>query len=133
MVVGTTLSRITGVIRVIALTTVVGGAGFGDAYNLANTTPNIITDVVIGGVLSATFVPVFVDYLTTRRTKEAWEAISAVVTVTIAVLAALAQEPFVGHPVVRDVAIELQRRGLAVDRLLCELSLPVPDQRGQRL
>jgi putative peptidoglycan lipid II flippase len=88
MVVGTTLSRITGVIRVIALTTVVGGAGFGDAYNLANTTPNIITDIVIGGVLSATFVPVFVDYLTTRRTKEAWEAISAVVTVTITVLAA---------------------------------------------
>jgi putative peptidoglycan lipid II flippase len=88
MVVGTTLSRITGVIRVIALTTVVGGAGFGDAYNLANTTPNIITDIVIGGVLSATFVPVFVDYLTTRRTKEAWDAISAVVTVTITVLVA---------------------------------------------
>jgi putative peptidoglycan lipid II flippase len=88
MIVGTTLSRITGVIRVIALTTVVGGAGFGDAYNLANTTPNIITDIVIGGVLSATFVPVFVDYLTTRRTREAWDAISAVVTVTITVLAA---------------------------------------------
>src|ERR1700728_2307795 len=88
MIVGTTLSRITGVIRVIALTTVVGGAGFGDAYNLANTTPNIITDIVIGGVLSATFVPVFVDHLSTRRTKEAWEAISAVVTVTITVLIA---------------------------------------------
>ena len=88
MAVGTTLSRITGVVRVIALTTALGGAGFADAYNLANTTPNIITDIVIGGVLSATFVPVFVDHLTTRRTKEAWEAISAVVTVTITVLVA---------------------------------------------
>ena len=86
MAVGTTLSRITGVASVVALTVALGGSGFADAYNLANTTPNIITDIVIGGVLSATFVPVFVDYLTTRRAQEAWEAISAVVTVTITVL-----------------------------------------------
>jgi putative peptidoglycan lipid II flippase len=86
MAVGTTISRITGVGRVVALTAALGGFGFADAYNLANTTPNIITDIVIGGVLSATFVPVFVDYLTTRRGKDAWEAISAVVTVTITVL-----------------------------------------------
>jgi putative peptidoglycan lipid II flippase len=88
MAVGTTLSRISGVARIIAQTTALGGAGFADGYNLANTTPNIITDVVIGGVLSATFVPVFVDHLSTRRGKEAWEAISAVVTVTIAILIA---------------------------------------------
>jgi putative peptidoglycan lipid II flippase len=88
MAVGTTLSRITGVARVIAQTTALGGAGFADGYNLANTTPNIITDIVIGGVLSATFVPVFVDHLSTRRSEEAWRAISAVVTVTIAVIIA---------------------------------------------
>jgi putative peptidoglycan lipid II flippase len=86
MAVGTTLSRVTGVARVIALTTALGGAGFADGYNLANTTPNIVTDIVIGGVLSATFVPVFVDHLATRRGREAWEAISAVVTVTVTVL-----------------------------------------------
>ena len=86
MAVGTTLSRLTGVVRLIAQTTALGGAGFADGYNLANTTPNIVTDVVIGGVLSATFVPVFVDHLSTRRGKEAWEAISAVVTVTVTVL-----------------------------------------------
>ena len=39
-------------------------------------------------MLSATFVPVFVDHLTTRRPDEAWEAISAVVTVTVVVLLA---------------------------------------------
>jgi putative peptidoglycan lipid II flippase len=86
MAVGTTLSRVTGVGRVIALTLALGGGGFADAYNLANTTPNIIYDVVLGGVLSATFVPVFVDHLSTRKTKEAWQAISAVVTVTVTVL-----------------------------------------------
>ena len=78
MAVGTTLSRLTGVGRVVALTAALSGGGFADAYNLANTTPNIITDIVIGGVLAATFVPVFVAELTTRPAKEAWEAISAV-------------------------------------------------------
>ena len=87
MAVGTTLSRITGVARLIALALALGGGGYADAYNLANTTPNIITDLLLGGVLSATFVPVFVDRLTTRRAKEAWRAISAVTTVTIVVLA----------------------------------------------
>ena len=86
MAVGTTLSRITGVGRVVALTAALGQGGFADAYNLANTTPNIIYDIVLGGILSATFVPVFVDHLSTRKGKEAWEAISAVVTVTIVVL-----------------------------------------------
>jgi putative peptidoglycan lipid II flippase len=88
MAVGTTASRITGVGRIVALTYVLGTAGLADAYNLANTTPNIITDIVIGGVLAATFVPVFVDRLSTRSRDEAWEAISAVTTVTIVVLTA---------------------------------------------
>ncbi|HXW38926.1 MAG TPA: murein biosynthesis integral membrane protein MurJ [Acidimicrobiales bacterium] len=86
MAVGTALSRATGLARVIAQTTALGGSGFADAYNLANTTPNIVTDIVIGGVLSATFVPVFVDHLATRPSREAWQAISAVVTATVALL-----------------------------------------------
>ena len=86
MAVGTALSRLTGVIRVVALTTALGGTSFADAYNLANTTPNIVTDIVVGGVLAATFVPVFVDRLSTRRSAEAWRAISAVTTATVLLL-----------------------------------------------
>jgi putative peptidoglycan lipid II flippase len=103
MAVGTTVSRVTGVGRVIALTAALGGGGFADAYNLANTTPNIIYDVVLGGVLSATFVPVFVDHLTTRRGKDAWEAISAVVTVTITLLVAASVAFFVLTPSIIDL------------------------------
>ena len=98
MAVGTTLSRITGVARIVAQATALGGGGFADGYNLANTTPNIVTDIVIGGVLSATFVPVFVDYLSTRRGEEAWRAISAVVTATVAVLVAATVVFFVLTP-----------------------------------
>jgi putative peptidoglycan lipid II flippase len=87
MAVGTTLSRITGVIKLIVLVYAVGTQWFADGYNLANNTPNMIHDIVLGGVLSATFVPVFVDRLATRRGPEAWRAISAVTTMTIALLA----------------------------------------------
>jgi putative peptidoglycan lipid II flippase len=87
MAVGTALSRITGVIKLIVLVYAIGTQWFADGYNLANNTPNMIHDIVLGGVLSATFVPVFVDRLSTRKGPEAWRAISAVTTMTIAVLA----------------------------------------------
>ena len=103
MAVGTTLSRLTGVGRVIALTAAVSGGGFADAYNLANTTPNIITDIVIGGVLAATFVPVFVAELTTRAAKDAWEAISAVVTATVVLVVVGTAVFFVLTPSIIDL------------------------------
>ena len=43
-----------------------GQATLADTYNLANTTPNIVYELLIGGVLSATLVPVFVDHLQRR-------------------------------------------------------------------
>ncbi|HEY2563839.1 MAG TPA: murein biosynthesis integral membrane protein MurJ [Acidimicrobiales bacterium] len=87
MAVGTALSRVTGVIKLIVLVYAIGDQWFADGYNLANNTPNMIHDIVLGGVLSATFVPVFVDRLSTRKGPEAWRAISAVTTMTIALLA----------------------------------------------
>ncbi len=98
MAVGTALSRVTGVARLMAVTVALGGAGFADAYNLANTTPNIIHDIVLGGVLAATFVPVFVDRLTTRDPDEAWRAISAVATATVVLLAVATVAFFVLTP-----------------------------------
>jgi len=103
MALGTTLSRLTGVGRVVALTAAVSGGGFADAYNLANTTPNIITDIVIGGVLAATFVPVFVSELTNKAAKEAWEAISAVVTATVVIVVVATIAFFVLTPSIIDL------------------------------
>ncbi len=100
MAVGTTLSRATGVLRLIAFTYAVGAVALADSYNLSNTIPNIVQDIVIGGILSATFVPVFVERLTTRPDDEAWDAISAVVSVAtvvvgVASLAFLVATPFI--------------------------------------
>ena len=103
MAVGTLLSRLTGLIRVVAMAAALSGGAFADAYNLANTTPNIITDIVIGGVLAATFVPVFVAELTTHAAKEAWDAISAVVTVTIVILVVATVAFFILTPSIIDL------------------------------
>ncbi|MGA0113147.1 MAG: murein biosynthesis integral membrane protein MurJ, partial [Candidatus Nanopelagicaceae bacterium] len=54
---GTIISRITGLIRNLLLVAVLGTGILGDAYNVANTTPNILYNLLIGGALSAVFVP----------------------------------------------------------------------------
>ena len=61
--VGTSLSRASGLLRVAALTAALGLSELADVYNLANTTPNILYELVLGGVLSSTLVPLFVRSL----------------------------------------------------------------------
>jgi putative peptidoglycan lipid II flippase len=83
---GTGVSRVTGLLRFVALAWALGQTPLADSYNLANTTPNMLYDVVLGGVLSATFIPVFVDRLANRSEDEAFDSISAVCTVSVVVL-----------------------------------------------
>jgi putative peptidoglycan lipid II flippase len=89
MATGTLLSRLTGFGRVVALVWAFHLTRLADVYNIANTVPNLLYDLVLGGILSATLVPVFVDYLGRQDEEEGWRAVSAVVTaitVTLAVL-----------------------------------------------
>lgn len=88
MSVGTGLSRLTGFLRVAALLYAMGAteSRLADAYNVANTTPNIIYELALGGILSSVFVPVFVEWLETRGREEAWRAAHAVLTFTVVVL-----------------------------------------------
>jgi putative peptidoglycan lipid II flippase len=101
MAASTVLSRLTGFGRVFALAYAVGFERVADTYNVANTTPNIVYELILGGILSATLVPVFVDRLTTSRDEDdAWEAVSAIVTVAVAAVVALAAALFVLAPVI---------------------------------
>lgn len=79
---GTFSSRVTGLLRVIVLAAVLGEGLLGDTYNLANTTPNILYELVLGGVLAATLVPVFVE----RIEHDDDRAVSAIFTVSLTVL-----------------------------------------------
>ncbi|MBV8160215.1 MAG: murein biosynthesis integral membrane protein MurJ [Acidimicrobiia bacterium] len=86
MAVATFFSRLTGFGRVVALAYAFGFTRLSDSYNLANTTPNIIYDLVLGGIMASFIIPVFVEHLTTRDEDESWEAISVVVTTALLLL-----------------------------------------------
>jgi len=92
--VGTGLSRLSGLVRVLALYYALQLTHLTDAYNLANTAPNIIYELLLGGVLSATLIPVFVD----ARRHEDDEAIDAVVTAISIVLVVLTLTALIAAP-----------------------------------
>ncbi|MDQ1635245.1 MAG: putative peptidoglycan lipid flippase [Frankiaceae bacterium] len=58
MALGTLASRVTGFLRTVAITAAIGTLLVGDSYNVANTTPNILYDLLLGGVLTSVVVPV---------------------------------------------------------------------------
>jgi putative peptidoglycan lipid II flippase len=66
MAVGTVVSRITGVLRTTALAAAIGTTtALADAYNTANTLPNIIYILLVGGALNAVFIPQLVRHMRT--------------------------------------------------------------------
>lgn len=88
MAVGTAISKVTGLVRIVALAYALG-LRVGDAYNLANNTPNTLYDLLLGGIIASTIVPVFSSRIATNLKDHAWRSISAVVTISIAVLGVL--------------------------------------------
>jgi putative peptidoglycan lipid II flippase len=82
---GTALSRITGFLRVAAIAYAIGAGALAGTYSYANETPNMLYELLLGGVLTATLVPQFVRYV--ERDDD--EAVSAIMTVAIAALVAL--------------------------------------------
>ncbi len=60
MAVGTVASRATGFLRTAVLAAVLGVLGVADAFNVANTAPNIVYDLLLGGILTSVVVPLMV-------------------------------------------------------------------------
>ena len=80
--VGTALSRATGFLRVAAIAYALGVSTLAGVYSYANETPNIVYELLLGGVLTATLVPLFVKHVEDGDE----EATSAVVTIAVLAL-----------------------------------------------
>jgi putative peptidoglycan lipid II flippase len=102
MSIGTALSRVTGLLRVSAMAIAIGIVEnrITDAYNFANTTPNIIYELALGGILSSVFVPVFVEWLQAHGKDEAWDAARRILTIAIVVLGSLTVVGIIAAPAV---------------------------------
>jgi putative peptidoglycan lipid II flippase len=123
--VGTMLSRVTGLVRVAALTAALGLTSLADVYNLSNTTPNILYELVLGGVLSATLVPIF----TQTNADHDDDTASVLVTVSFVAIAVLTLVAVLLSPAINWVlALPLQglerRRAVALGDDLLALLLP---------
>ena len=90
MAIGTTLSRVTGLGRSIALAFALGVAEsrLADSYNIANTLPNVLYELVLGGILTSVFIPLVVTQLRTKELDDAWKGISALISCAMVVLLA---------------------------------------------
>ena len=100
MAVGTTLSRVTGLGRLVAMAFALGvtESRLADSYNIANTMPNVIYELILGGVLTSVFIPVLVGELRTRRKDEAWESVSTLVTTSMVMVVVLSVVAVIAAP-----------------------------------
>lgn len=60
MAIGTIASRVTGMLRTIVLVPALGAYALANAYNVANTLPNTVYNLAIGGILASVIVPLLV-------------------------------------------------------------------------
>jgi putative peptidoglycan lipid II flippase len=92
MAVATLVSRITGLLRTIVLAAALGVGAVNDAYNTANTLPNIVYELLLGGVLTSVVVPLLVH--AQERDRDGGSAyaqrLSTIATVGLLVVTALA-------------------------------------------
>jgi putative peptidoglycan lipid II flippase len=97
--VGTMLSRVTGFARIAAIAYALGASTLAGTYSYANEAPNIVYELLLGGVLTATLVPLFVKYHESRDD----EAPSAIFTVAILALTAITVIGIVAAPWIVDL------------------------------
>ena len=90
MSVATMLSRLTGFIRVWATAFALGAGISASAFSLANNIPNMIYELLVGGILSAVFIPSFLEVRARRGKDAAWQFASHTMNLGILALALIA-------------------------------------------
>lgn len=96
---GTFLSRATGIVRVtVTLAAVGANSVLADSYFKANTTPNIVYELVLGGILTSVFVPLLVDWAKRHGEEAAREAAARFLTIVLVVLTAATVVAMIAAP-----------------------------------
>ena len=124
MALGTVASRGTGFLRTAVIVAVLGVESVGAAYNIANTTPNIVYELLLGGVLTSVVVPLLVR--AARDDADGGLAYAQrLLTLTVLVLGGAAVVLVVAAPLLIDLyagGLSPEARDLAV--LLARFFLP---------
>ena len=123
---GFLLSRVTGLLRTVAIGYRFGTGSELDVYLVANRISDTLFQVVAGGAVSAAFIPVLAVYLGRDDRAEAWRLVSALFTIAVALmvplslLLALFAEPVMGMA----GGFDAEQRRLGADMLRILLISP---------
>ena len=112
MAMGTAASRLTGFLRLAAMAYALGVDRITDTYTLANNTPNIVYELLLGGVLSATLVPVFVHHFE----EDDEDGPSAIITVATVLLTVLTVTGVLAAPWILRLYTSTVEGGTAADQ-----------------
>lgn len=88
--VATTVSRVTGFLRVAVVAGAMGTTFLANTYQTANTAPNLVFELLAAGVLTSVFMPTFVEHLVAGRREESWQAANALASIGLVGLIVLA-------------------------------------------
>ena len=94
--IGTAISRLTGLLRVVVFGIIIGQTALADAFDGANNSPNSIYELLVGGLLAASLVPLFTRF----AEDDDEEATNAVVSVSLIVLALATAAAIVAAPLI---------------------------------
>lgn len=115
MALGTIISRITGFIRGILIVAVLGTALLADTYNVANTMPNILYNLLVGGALTAIFIPQLVRSFDHEDGGDGF-ASRLITTISIILFVLVAVGMFFAPALVRLYAPEFFTSGFEVEK-----------------
>lgn len=90
MSIATTLSRVTGFVRMWATAYALGATVLASAYGVANNVPNMIYELVAGGIISSLFIPTFLEVRARDGEEGAWRFASHLFNLAVLSLGVIA-------------------------------------------
>src|SRR5579862_9848458 len=114
-------SRVSGLLRDVAISYHFGTSRQLDAYYAANRLPDLLFQIAAGAAVASAFIPVYAGYLARREYDEGWEVVNVLFTIAVVgllplVLLGIAFAPFLMRllvpdmpPVYQDLAGNLAR------------------------
>jgi len=117
------MSRFTGLLRVIVFGVIIGQTSLADAFDGANNSPNSIYELLVGGLLAASLVPLFTRFAEDKD-DEATETVvsTSLIVLALATLVAILAAPLIFrlfslHPSPLVDTDQFRRAGTALTRI----------------
>ena len=123
MVFATLFSKALGLVRDMLVAAAYGTGAEAIAYDAASRLPILLFDFVIGGVVTAAFIPIFNELLVKKGEKKAFDFANSYITLVVLITTAIAlvgvifAEPLVSF-FIPDVAPEIQTLAVKLTRIM---------------